>query len=257
MNVLLTCPQKTGNAIRAVGRMATLSASRRNSGGSNSKPGGQRISTADHTMCKMSSLNEEHSCDTELPDSLQNNKLDNSECASKLVANSVVITNKILHTATESKEDNQKSVLCENNNQKQLYRTRSCSERSDSGISDCSNHALTSGSCSCTSTPLLSKRFSINEEPEEKKLPVDSKKITQRASNSIITAQDTHKHTPLLCGRIAGNKCFKSLDSSDSVTDHAELSDEISKTDKATMQSSTCVVQKGFCSKGKILNTSV
>lgn len=53
---------------------------------------------------------------------------------------------------------------------KKLYRTRSCSERSDSGISDCSNHALTSGSCSCTSTPLLGKRFSINEEPEYKKI---------------------------------------------------------------------------------------
>lgn len=54
---------------------------------------------------------------------------------------------------------------------KKVYRTRSCSERSDSGISDCSNHAsLTSGSCSCTSTPLLGKRFSINEEPEYKKI---------------------------------------------------------------------------------------
>lgn len=60
--------------------------------------------------------------------------------------------------------------ISETTEKKKVYRTRSCSERSDSGISDCSNHALTSGSCSCTSTPLLGKRFSINEEPEYKKI---------------------------------------------------------------------------------------
>lgn len=66
-------------------------------------------------------------------------------------------------------DNNADFVKCETE-KKKVYRTRSCSERSDSGISDCSNHALTSGSCSCTSTPLLGKRFSINEEPEYRKI---------------------------------------------------------------------------------------
>lgn len=39
---------------------------------------------------------------------------------------------------------------------------KSCSERSDSGISDCSVLAA----CSCSSTPLLGKKFQINEEAE-------------------------------------------------------------------------------------------
>lgn len=66
---------------------------------------------------------------------------------------------------------------------KKLYRTRSCSERSDSGISDCSNHALTSGSCSCTSTPLLGKRFSINEEPEYKKIVDGGTEVKQKETD--------------------------------------------------------------------------
>lgn len=68
---------------------------------------------------------------------------------------------------------------------KKLYRTRSCSERSDSGISDCSNHALTtSGSCSCTSTPLLGNRFSINEEPEYNKKIIDESDFQNNNNNS-------------------------------------------------------------------------
>lgn len=70
---------------------------------------------------------------------------------------------------------------------KKLYRTRSCSERSDSGISDCSNHALTSGSCSCTSTPLLGKRFSINEEPEyRQRIADDDVEIMEREPKEMI-----------------------------------------------------------------------
>lgn len=39
---------------------------------------------------------------------------------------------------------------------------KTCSERSDSGFSDCSVQAT----CSCSSTPLLGKKFQINEEVE-------------------------------------------------------------------------------------------
>lgn len=49
------------------------------------------------------------------------------------------------------------------NDNSKAYRTRACSERSDSGISDCSSHLT---STSCTSTPLMGKKFRINEESE-------------------------------------------------------------------------------------------
>lgn len=98
----LTALQKTGNAIRALGRMVTLSAnSRRNSSTSSSSPS-PRPSLA---TSRMSSLGEEPDTDT--------NK-----------------TN----------------------------RSRVCSERSDSGISDCSSIN--------TNRPLMGKKYSICEEPE-------------------------------------------------------------------------------------------
>lgn len=73
----------------------------------------------------------------------------------------------------------------EKSEKKKLHRTRSCSERSDSGISDCSNHAVNSGSCSCTSTPLLGKRYSISEEPEYRKI-VDDSDIHNNNNNTDI-----------------------------------------------------------------------
>lgn len=88
-------------------------------------------------------------------------------------------------------------VSSELTDKKKLYRTRSCSERSDSGISDCSNHALTSGSCSCSSTPLLGKRFSINEEPEYKKI-VDDNDVC--SNNNIRVVVNT--------GRGKEKQCF-------------------------------------------------
>lgn len=77
-------------------------------------------------------------------------------------------------------------VKSETVEKKKVYRTRSCSERSDSGISDCSNHAsLTSGSCSCTSTPLLGKRFSINEEPEYKKITDGGDLVEEKQTKTV------------------------------------------------------------------------
>lgn len=87
--------QKTGNAIRALGRMVTLSAASRRNSGVSSAPTSPRPSLS---MSRMSSLSEEDD---------------------------------------------------------KTNRMRMCSERSDSGISDCS---------SINTRPLLGKKYSISEE---------------------------------------------------------------------------------------------
>ena len=61
-------------------------------------------------------------------------------------------------------DDNITSVLEENvDDTKKTIHGRACTERSDSGISDCSSHLTSS---SCTSTPLFGKKIPIDEEPE-------------------------------------------------------------------------------------------
>lgn len=284
-------PQKTGNAIRALGRMANLSASRRNSAASNSAPNSPRPSITAPTAARMSSLNEEDvdndqspktstlgpgapgmsSVDEEDVQEIELQVVDDhfgkaaGDCAKEKAAErrfaeegvqevdhrvasencgadsgdfdlkyaqekileveekkehnlyeedvqkidpqvSHTITGQtpsdfILKYAQEMTIETKKQDLVEDDVQeiepqvviaksdralsdfglkyaqekhpesaekKKNYRTRSCSERSDSGISDCSNNPnpAASGSCSCSSTPLLGKKFSINEEPE-------------------------------------------------------------------------------------------
>lgn len=110
--------QKTGNAIRALGRMATLSAaSRRNSSTSSSSNSPRPSISSGGVMSRMSSL--ETAAD--------------SECSGKSV------------------------------------RSRMCSERSDSGISDCSSINVPVShqhQCQCSKTALLNKKYSISEETE-------------------------------------------------------------------------------------------
>lgn len=149
--------QKTGNAIRALGRMATLSASRRNSAGTAaSAPSSPRPSIASNANAacnRMSSVNEEDAEDT----ATSRRENFNNEINAHQRTYTGSVSGKIL-----------KEICDLGETKKKLYRTRSCSERSDSGISDCSNHATTASSSggSCTSTPLLGKKFCINEEPE-------------------------------------------------------------------------------------------
>lgn len=160
--------------------MATLSASRRNSAVNASvtfTPSSPRPSiTGNNAISKMSSLNEEDST-SETTSRIENiNNEINSQKTERIYTSS--ISGKIL------------KEICDNGERKKLYRTRSCSERSDSGISDCSNHATTASSGgSCTSTPLLGKKFSINEEPEDEKRysPADDR-IVKDVNNS---AQNT------------------------------------------------------------------
>lgn len=77
---------------------------------------------------------------------------------------------------------------------KKEVRTRACSERSDSGISDCSTYThLTSSSCN--STPLLGKKFPINEEGEYK-FNTHSDQTSYVSSTSInLTSNLLHKDT--------------------------------------------------------------
>lgn len=116
--------------------MATLSASRRNS--ANSTPNTPRPSI---TGLKMSSLNEENTNGIQPLDDIKSLPEE-------------VLCNESINT---------KSNGFEEVDNKKVIRTRAHSERSDSGISDCSSHLTSS---SCTSTPLLGKKFQINEEPE-------------------------------------------------------------------------------------------
>lgn len=155
--------------------MATLSASRRNSAANTATTsipiGSPRLSiTGNNVVPKMSSLNEEDDTTSQAKSGMENiNNEINSQETERIYTSS--ISGKIL------------KEICDNGERKKLYRTRSCSERSDSGISDCSNSATTASSGgSCTSTPLLCKKFSINEEPEYEK--------TFSAANEEIAKKD-------------------------------------------------------------------
>ncbi|XP_054090488.1 myosin light chain kinase, smooth muscle isoform X8 [Zeugodacus cucurbitae] len=117
--------QKTGNAIRALGRMATLSASRRNSAvsGAGSLPNSPRPSISGihhmfspHTTVQMGSLHEE---DDDFSIELPN------------------------QTTLEQQRRIQKTLKVRDKSQ--------CSERSDSGYSECSNCSVGGNmSCHCT-----------------------------------------------------------------------------------------------------------
>nr|CAD7588835.1 unnamed protein product [Timema genevievae] len=142
--------QKTGNAIRALGRMATLSAaSRRNStanGSSVSSSPRQSLSSSSLSASRMSSLGEE---DDPSPHILTN------ECCVECPLNKHASSNG--DTGVLSKTG----------------RMRLCSERSDSGISDCSSIATSSSAqtqhhqcCQCSNKHFLGKNFSISEEIE-------------------------------------------------------------------------------------------
>ncbi|KAF2897973.1 hypothetical protein ILUMI_08202 [Ignelater luminosus] len=159
--------QKTGNAIRALGRMATLSASRRNSAASSSTSNSPRPSLSGALMSRMSSLNEEETLST------NNNVSGTNGVFKNVVCNNANASTKhsnqngdMLKCIPITEETNNEIIIDEDGDNKENFKlnhNRMCSERSDSGFSDCSAAAL----CSCTSTPLLSKKFCINEESAE------------------------------------------------------------------------------------------
>lgn len=147
--------QKTGNAIRALGRMATLSASRRNSSNNLSSSNSPRASISANNPSRMSSLNEEDSIVTK-PNSDDTNSQIVEENNNRIDEDLRNIESKLSPEVIKNPDKDFR--------EKKTVRSRVCSERSDSGFSDCSIH--NTSSCSCTSTPLLRKKFQINEEPE-------------------------------------------------------------------------------------------
>lgn len=141
--------------------MATLSASRRNS--SNSNPSTPRQSLSGNSVPKMSSLNEEESA-MATDDTNGTCEITNGFVKIDLDTNIAKEEESIIDQTEETpRELLPKNMQKTSNGNAKTVRTRACSERSDSGISDCSSHITSS---SCTSTPLLGKKFCINEEVE-------------------------------------------------------------------------------------------
>ncbi|GLH01363.1 Obscurin [Gryllus bimaculatus] len=145
--------QKTGNAIRALGRMATLSAASRRNSNASSTSGSPRPSLSGGGISRMSSLNEE---DRE------------ALLLSDLSSTPLVNTTEILEC--HSKYANHMNGLNSVDTSNKSGRMRLCSERSDSGIGDCSSIASSpqvhQPFCQCHSKLLMSKKFSITEEAE-------------------------------------------------------------------------------------------
>lgn len=167
--------------------MATLSASRRNSANSNPNTPRQSLSGTGTltSMSRMSSLTEQDNvallnCDT---NSSNNNKfLNYNQEQNTLVENDETADSYVpLKVPKDIKNESNK-----------VYRSRACSERSDSGISDCSSHLTSS---SCTSTPLLGKKFRINEETENFVESTDTILINSRNERRKSHDSDTDKVT--------------------------------------------------------------
>ncbi|KAL3284834.1 hypothetical protein HHI36_018973 [Cryptolaemus montrouzieri] len=226
--------QKTGNAIRALGRMATLSASRRNSA-NNSTPNTPRPSLTGSTvnsmmMSRMSSLNEENMFIDELTTSRSMTIADTveevkqseenlndvteikvtdpevegvtsepegtwtvEETTVEDISNNNVIKRELVEekrnekceSTRQSSPDVTETYISNNGNcSPKAVKVRSCTERSDSGIS-CSSHLTSS---SCTSTPLLGKKFSINEEAEFRRPNIaDSNESLNFTASKLVT----------------------------------------------------------------------
>lgn len=145
--------------------MATLSASRRNS--ANSNPNTPRPSLSGSLVPRMSSVNEEDRIvNIGLDMSIQETEIivSEEEDQTKTIDDE---TSEVIDEADSTNEDRDSFGLKTAEDLKMgssnVVKARACSERSDSGISDCSSHLTTS---SCTSTPLLGKKFCIDEEGE-------------------------------------------------------------------------------------------
>lgn len=184
--LLFSNAQKTGNAIRAVGRMATLSASRRNLATNNASSSTPRQSVSGGNMSRMSSLNEE--------DLLENVSESVAECPEVLTVSSDATCAKTNHNTDNNNEiilpPTQPKPTTESpetpneiTDTEQFSRMRIFSERSDSGISDCSVVPT------ANTTPLLSKIISASEEADT----IDAKNTINISSSNtkIATKLDT------------------------------------------------------------------
>lgn len=170
--------------------MATLSAaSRRNSGASStSSTGSPRPSLS---VSRMSSINQEEGEQSPSMDACGNNSspithhrfcFNTNKC---LENNKIIDKNRTFGKIDENSENEIMSFrdnFVDVNGSDDKNRTRICSERSDSGISDCSSIGSSSShghlcQCAINTTPLLSKKYSITEDVESSFCDENLKKI--------------------------------------------------------------------------------
>lgn len=128
-------------------------------------------------------------------------------------------------------------------------RSRLCSERSDSGISDCSSIATPSAHshCQCAATLLLSKKFSISEEKEtcsEKLSETMVQGACKSGKISSVACQNIQSRAPdMTSSFISGNNSNNTLPSHSAASNVSPCSSSsakcsVKKTDSLKQQSS-------------------
>jgi hypothetical protein len=167
--------QKTGNAIRALGRLATLSASRKNLANNAAAAAAAQVSSPRPSISGTLYNN-------------LNNHVNDSRMTSVNEDEEIANHSSPLHASNDKCELKLKDI-------------RSCNERSDSGFSECSNCSTPSASCVCNLT-LLDKAQSIIEEqsnsssssnePEEttESIQPETEEKTATADESFTVSSD-------------------------------------------------------------------
>lgn len=211
--------------------MATLSAATRRNSNASSTSGSPRpsLSGCCGTVSRMSSLNEE-----DLEPAGTNTSSD---------------TNSVINGFSET-------MLTKSG------RMRQCSERSDSGISDCSSITTPSphSHCQCPPKPLLNKKFSITEEMEKcsEKL---SEVIVRGRVSSVVGRNIQSKVCHTVVGSSEGNGSNDTKSSDSAVSNISACSSSSAKynakkTDSLKQQSSVdsgVSVDAGTCPSPDIL----
>lgn len=119
-------------------------------------------------------------------------------------------------------------------------RPRLCSERSDSGISDCSSIAAPSphSHCQCSATLLLSKKFSISEEKETCSEKLSEMMVHGACKNGSISS--------VPCGNTQSTASHMRSGSSDDSNTNSHLSSQnvLSNVSPCSSSSAKCSVKK-------------
>lgn len=141
-------------------------------------------------------------------DEIQGNSLENMTTID--TNGNYEIKEKKIKNESDSDETQQVEEVYKDRSSKQSPKSvkgRSCTERSDSGIS-CSSHLTTS---SCTSTPLLGKKFSIIEEPELRRHNLaDSNESLNYTSSKLLTLSSKFESRENLTNRLPSEENLRS-----------------------------------------------
>lgn len=124
-------------------------------------------------------------------------------------------------------------------------RSRLCSERSDSGISDCSSIAAPSAHshCQCATTLLLSKKFSISEEKETCSEKLSEKTVHGACKSRNLSSVACENIQSKATGMTSGSNSSNTMPSHSAVSNVAPCSSSSAKcsakkTDSLKQQSS-------------------